>query len=66
MVKLDMFSKIAKQLAKARGLIGESTTMFRRLPIVIFIKDFYQFFPIIARPLWNKVCKKEDHYSKML
>lgn len=66
MVELDMLSNITKQLAKARGLTGESTAMFGGLPIVILMEDFYQFPPVIGRPLWDEVRTEEDHYGKML
>lgn len=61
-----MFSNIAKQLAKARSLVDENTAIFGGLPIVILMGDFYQFPPVIGRPLWDEVCIEEDHYGKML
>lgn len=66
MVKLDMFSNVAKQLAKARGLTIESTAIFRRLLIVILMEDFYQFPLVIGYLLWDEVYIEEDHYGKML
>ncbi len=66
MVELDMLSNIAKQLAKARGLLSESTTMFGVLPIVILIRDFYQFPLVIDRPFWEEVCIEKDPYGKIL
>lgn len=65
-VKLNILLNIIKQLAKAKDLISENITIFERLFIVILIKDCYQFFFIIGCLLWNKVCIKEDYYSKML
>lgn len=62
-VKFDMLSNIMKQLTKARDLTGENTAMFEGLPIVIFIKNFYQFFFVISRLLWDEVCIKKDHYG---
>ena len=53
-------------MAKARGLTGKNIAMFGKLPIVIFIGDFYQFPLVIGRPLWDKVCIVEDYYGKML
>lgn len=50
MVELDIFSNIAKQLAKARSLTSESTAIFEGLPIVIFMEDFYKFPPVIGSP----------------
>lgn len=47
-IKLDIFSNIVKQLVKTRGLTNKSTAIFKRLPIVILIKDFYQFFFLLA------------------
>lgn len=61
-----MLSNIIKQLAKVRDLIGESTAIFEELSIVIFIEDFYQFLLAIGFLLWDKVCIKENHYSKMV
>lgn len=46
-----MLSNRTKQLAKARSLIDESIAMFGGLSIVIFIRNFYQFFPVIGRLL---------------
>ncbi len=37
--------------AKARGLSSKRTAMFGGLPIVILMGDFYQFLPMIGRPL---------------
>lgn len=65
-VELDMLSNIIKQLAIARDFISESIAIFEKLPIIILIKDFYQFFLVIGLPLWDEVCKKKDHYSKIV
>lgn len=66
MVELNMFSNIAKQLVKARGFLSENTTMFGQLYIFVFIGEFYQFFPVISRLLWEDVCIEGDPYSKIL
>ncbi len=66
MVVLDMLSNIAKQLAKARGLLSESTAMFGGLPIVILMGDFYQFLPVIGQLFCEEVCTEEDPYGKIL
>lgn len=54
MVKLEMFSNMGKQLAKARGLSNSSIAMFESLSIIIIMGDFYQFLSIIGHPLWGK------------
>lgn len=59
-----MILNITKQLVKGRCLIGENIAMFERLPIVIFMKNFYQFPLIISYLFWNKVCKKKEYYGK--
>lgn len=41
MIKLAIFSNMAKQLVKIRGFVNKSTTIFEKLPIIIFMKDFY-------------------------
>lgn len=53
-VKMEMLLNMKKQLAKARGLLNSSTVVFDSLPIVIIIKDFYQFPSITRHPLWGK------------
>lgn len=66
MVELDMLSNIGKQLAKARGLGNDSTAVFGGLPIVILMGDFYQFSPVVGRPLWGQPRSDEDHNGKTL
>ena len=48
MVKLEILSNIRKQLAKACGLSNSSMAVFGGLPIVIVMKNFYQFLPIVG------------------
>lgn len=36
-----MLLNIAKQLAKTRGFIGKNTAIFRKLPVIIPMGDFY-------------------------
>ncbi len=66
MVKLQILSNMEKQLAKARGFSNFSTAVFGGLPIVIVMRDFYQFLPIADRLLWGKPQTNKDHNSKTL
>lgn len=50
MVELDMFSSMAKQFGKARGLTNNGSAVFGGLSVVILIGDFYQFAPFSGRP----------------
>lgn len=66
MVKLKMLSNMEKQLAKACGLSNSSTTAFRGLPIIIVIRDFYQFSSIANSLFWGKPQTDEDYNGKTL
>ncbi len=66
MVELEMLSNMGKQLAKARGLSNSSMAVFGDLPIIIVMEDFYQFSPIVDRPLWGKPQTDKDHNGKIL
>ncbi len=66
MVKLEILSNIGKQLAKAQGLSNSSIAVFEGLPIIIVMRDFYQFPPIAGRPLWGKPQTDENHNGKTL
>lgn len=48
MIKLEILSNMGKKLAKAYSFSNFNTTVFRSLPIVIIIGDFYQFFLITS------------------
>lgn len=54
MVKLEILSKMGKQLVKAHDFSNSSRAVFYKLLIVIIMRDVYQFFSIIRRPLWGK------------
>lgn len=50
-VELNILSNIVIQLAKARGISNNNTTVLGVLPIVIIMGDFYKFSPISGRAL---------------
>ncbi len=54
MAKLEILSNMRKQLAKACGFSNFSMAVFRDLPIIIVLGDFYQFPPIAGCLLWGK------------
>lgn len=66
MVDLEMLSNMARQLAKAKGLENKSTAVFGGLPIIILMRNFYQFSPVVGRPLWEQPRLNDDHSGKML
>lgn len=66
MVKLEILSKIKKQLAKACSLSNYSTVVFRHLSIIIFIEEFSQFSPIARYLLWDKLLTDQDPNNKSL
>ena len=65
-VELKILSNMGKQLAKARGLSNSNMVVFRGLPIVKVMGDFYQFLHIAGRPLWGKPQTSKDHNGKIL
>lgn len=42
-----------------------NTVIFGRLPIIIFMRDFYDFPSMIGRLLWKKDCIEENVYGTM-
>ena len=63
-IGLEIFFNIEKQLAKACGLSNFSIIVFGDLPIVIVMRDFYQFFPIADHLFWGKSQTDKDYNSK--
>lgn len=66
MVKLEILSKIRKQLAKACGFSNYNTVVFGRLSIIIVMGDFSQFLPITGHLLWSKSPTDKNHNNKSL
>ena len=54
MIYLELFTKIDKQLHKARSIIVFLTILFGGLPLMIFIDDFYSFISVSSFHLWNR------------
>lgn len=66
MVELEMLSNIEKQSAKSRSLSNFSTAVFRGFPIVIVIRDFYQYLLVAPRSFWGKPQTEENYNDKTL
>lgn len=43
-----------------------STSIFERLPLIVLIRDFYQFALVIEKVLWNNLLKEDDIHGKSL
>ena len=53
MVNLDFLVTVDLHLDKVKALHKNSSAVLGELPVVIFLGDFLQFFPIIKRFLWE-------------
>ena len=53
MVSLDLFATVDLYLGKAKTLHKNSSAVLSKMPVVVFFSDFFQFFPIIGRSLWE-------------
>lgn len=66
MVDLPPLLLIATQLRKARGSSPDIITIFGRLPLVIFMGNFYQFAPVLGKAFWNKAIGEKKLHRKSL
>ena len=54
MVLLNFLATVNIQLTQAKKNPDIDTAIFGGLAIVILMGDFYQFLPVVGKPLWKK------------
>lgn len=54
MIDLKLLTSIDKHLQKVKRSAVSSITFLGGLLLVMLMRDFYQFVPVIERALWNK------------
>ncbi len=64
MIDLKLLISINKQLQKAKELNSHSSIVFIGLPLVVLIRDFYQFTLVLGKALWNHLIGKEEVHGK--
>lgn len=66
MIDLKLLTSIDKQLQKVKRSSSYSTTVFDRLLLIILIRDFYQFAPVLRKTLWNYPISQKKVHEKSL
>lgn len=66
MIDLKLLEIIEKQLQKAKKLLAESIIIFRGLFLIIMMRDFYQFLPVIGLLLWANFQIKIEIHGQIL
>lgn len=65
-ISLKLLAIVNVLLSQAKKKLDIDTAVFSELAIMILIKDFYQFSPIIKKFLWEKVITTDRLYSKII
>ncbi len=64
MIDLKLLTSIDKQLQKARRLDSHLTTVFDRLLLLVLMRDFYQFAPVLGKEFWNHPIGEDEIHGK--
>ncbi len=61
-VSLDLLVTVDLHLGKAKALHKNSSAVLSELSIIIFFGDFFQFFPVTKRSLWEVTLNLDKEY----
>ena len=66
MVSLKLLATVDAQLSLAKKKSDTDMAVLGGLAIVILMGDFYQFLPVVGRPLWEKAITTDELHGKAI